>query len=738
MLRDRTGFTERSKYMIQKLKHINVMRGVNLWIATLFLAVQFPLFLMMPSTAYANEEIEGESAPVVQEIQNVPEQVEEKKPETPPAVQEKKPETPQQDKQQDKPTQFQPQNPVPLNGPPAGEAGDKIPEKVKKEDTLKWGSQGKENADPKCERGQTSYWHWILTPGGNNDLVSAKLHVEYKDGKKTTTDGVFRGGGSGAMHFDVERSRPTAVKSAYVDFIYMSGQGGGNFILTISDSECRGEVEEKPGHITIVKQVVRGDNEQAFRFKGGTEKYPEKYRFTLDDNEDETYSDSKTFNRLNPGKYTFTEQGIENWRVADIVCNTERKISEDGRTVTFMLAANEHVTCTFKNRQAGGGGGDERGSITVVKRTDHRESPKFTFSTDLMRRDFKLRGGDQKVFENVRDGRYYVSEKDNVEGWSLDKIRCSGADDSKIRVNDNRVDIRLRSAENITCTFYNEKDKEYGSISGVKFEDVNNNSAYDSGLDNRVEGWKITLEKVRKNKPNIPMGYTTTATDGTFSFDDLKRGTYLVCEADRKGWTQTLPVTNDGCYEVKINKKNLHFNAALFGNFQLGGVGGVKFNDLNNSRSYDTGEPKLANWTITLKDYEGHVIDTQKTAADGTYAFSGLAAGTYYVCETQQDGWVRTLPMDSDCKKFTINESGQFVEVLFGNRERAPGQVLGDTTVTPVAVTTTVTPTGGAGAGEVLSLADTGSNIWASVFTGMAILGLAGAAGLISRKQYDS
>lgn len=112
-------------------------------------------------------------------------------------------------------------------------------------ETINWGGNGNENADPECVEGETPYWHWILTPGGNNELLSATLTVVYGSGETTVTNGVFRGNnnGNGAMHFDVTRDGADVVSSAEVTFTYREGKGRGNnnenFVLTISDSGCR-------------------------------------------------------------------------------------------------------------------------------------------------------------------------------------------------------------------------------------------------------------------------------------------------------------------------------------------------------------------------------------------------------------------------------------------------------------------------------------------------------------------
>jgi len=104
--------------------------------------------------------------------------------------------------------------------------------------TLPWGGQGGEWANPGCQDGQTAYWHWILTPGGDTEFVWGTLTVDYNDGSQTVTSGQFPGGDHGAMHFYVTNAYNTVVVSASVEFEYEGD--GDNFVLTISGSECQG------------------------------------------------------------------------------------------------------------------------------------------------------------------------------------------------------------------------------------------------------------------------------------------------------------------------------------------------------------------------------------------------------------------------------------------------------------------------------------------------------------------
>jgi hypothetical protein len=80
---------------------------------------------------------------------------------------------------------------------------------------------------------------------------------------------------------------------------------------------------------------------------------------------------------------------------------------------------------------------------------------------------------------------------------------------------------------------------------------------------------------------------------------------------------------------------------------------GKKFQDMTgNGMSAD--DKALAGWTIKLyADANGNgkvdsgeaLVDSKVTAADGSYAFTGLAAGKYVVAEATKSGWIQTGPV---------------------------------------------------------------------------------------------
>ena len=78
-------------------------------------------------------------------------------------------------------------------------------------------------------------------------------------------------------------------------------------------------------------------------------------------------------------------------------------------------------------------------------------------------------------------------------------------------------------------------------------------------------------------------------------------------------------------------------------------ISGQVFNDLNANGLKDTSESGQSGWTIYLDADGNGQLDTGETstttAADGSYSFNGLAAGTYNVAEVQQLGWQQTSPV---------------------------------------------------------------------------------------------
>ncbi len=183
------------------------------------------------------------------------------------------------------------------------------------------------------------------------------------------------------------------------------------------------------------------------------------------------------------------------------------------------------------------------------------------------------------------------------------------------------------------------KTWEYGSISGMKFNDLNGDGIKDAG-EPGLAGWTINATGPVTNS-------ATTEADGSYTIPNLPAGNYTITETQQPKWTQTHPI--GGTHSATINDSNRNIINQDFGNFQNFSISGAKFNDLDGDGKWDTQtEAGLPNWTIFLDtNNDGQLNGTEistTTGANGAYSFTDLGPGTYHVKEVQKAGWIQTAP----------------------------------------------------------------------------------------------
>ena len=93
---------------------------------------------------------------------------------------------------------------------------------------------------------------------------------------------------------------------------------------------------------------------------------------------------------------------------------------------------------------------------------------------------------------------------------------------------------------------------------------------------------------------------------------------------------------------------------------------GTVYDDLNGNGTIDPGDPGLQGWTVELFQ-NGNLLATTTSAADGSYSFADLLAGTYTIEEISPAGWYQTEPQSPFVYTVTATSGSSQSGLDFGN-----------------------------------------------------------------------
>lgn len=144
---------------------------------------------------------------------------------------------------------------------------------------------------------------------------------------------------------------------------------------------------------------------------------------------------------------------------------------------------------------------------------------------------------------------------------------------------------------------------------------------------------------------------TTTSSTGTFSFGNLAAGTYYLREEVPSGYKQTAPSTSPTTITLTAGQASTGDNftdtaatttnnasiagtvyKAASGTSTVGFSGVTVYLDLSDSGAFKSGDPSTT------------------TSSSGSFSFTGLAAGTYYLREEVPTGYTQTSPSTTPTK----------------------------------------------------------------------------------------
>jgi len=258
-------------------------------------------------------------------------------------------------------------------------------------------------------------------------------------------------------------------------------------------------------------------------------------------------------------------------------------------------------------------------------------------------------------------GTYTITETQPV-GWA-DGLASAGSAGGTTSSNQiSGISLGLTSIE----TDYNFAERGDASISGAVWHDVNNDGIKSVTETNGIVGIIITLTGLDDFGAAVS-STTTTAVDGSYSYSNLRPGTYSLSEGSVTNYLPGLAQVGSGATVSGIadnlaasptfgnlisgiNLQNADSASDYnFGELLITALSGVVYNDNNADGNQDAGEPGIAGVTVTLSgndDLGQPVSQATTTAADGRYSFVNLrpsdGAG-YTLTETQPTAYTDSV-----------------------------------------------------------------------------------------------
>ncbi|MDB5186396.1 MAG: hypothetical protein JWL85_919, partial [Candidatus Saccharibacteria bacterium] len=175
------------------------------------------------------------------------------------------------------------------------------------------------------------------------------------------------------------------------------------------------------GSITIVKDAQPNAIDD-FKFEIDRNNSSWDEDFTLDDDTNNAYSNTKTYNKLPTATYVITEKmtpaQANTWKLSDIACEGAQ-VTKTAAAVTINLSADQNVTCTFVNQK--------RGKITVNKETVGANTGIFSVTASgigaIDGTAARLINAGGSVTYVVDQGTYTIAEQDK-DGWLENATGC--------------------------------------------------------------------------------------------------------------------------------------------------------------------------------------------------------------------------------------------------------------------------------------------------------------------------
>ncbi len=303
------------------------------------------------------------------------------------------------------------------------------------------------------------------------------------------------------------------------------------------------------------------------------------------------------------------------------------------------------------------------------------------------------------LFADLPAGTFRVSESQPAP--YLDGLDTAGSAGGNTSANDIIDLIPVGVSTDVTNNNFGERLPARPFIRGTVYLDQNNDGTRNPG-DIGLAGVVVVL----RDSQNNPITTTTTDIDGNYVFTGLNvEQSYIVVETQPTLYANGLE--NPG---NSISVPNLLPTGSSNNNFgEIGAaVSGTVYYDRDVSGTQNTGDVPIAGVLVTLTGTDGlgnAVSRTTNTNGAGFYQFTGLAAGSYIVTESQPAGYNQGTNQPGALGGTVSGDAINAIPLPAGGN--APNNLFGEigTTVSGRVfndINRDGTPTAGAGIGGVI------------------------------------
>ncbi len=228
-----------------------------------------------------------------------------------------------------------------------------------------------------------------------------------------------------------------------------------------------------------------------------------------------------------------------------------------------------------------------------------------------------------------------------VATFDIDGIGTAGSATVALAIGEDRTDVDFG--------YYIPAAPLPGSIGNRVWLDGDGDGVQDIG-EPGLAGAEVTL----RNGLGAAVGTVTTDSTGAYEFTALEADTYTVTVVPPANHFATFDldgIVSENTCEIVLtpgdDRTDVDFGYIYVAPDPMSArVGDRVWADVNGNGLAELSEPGLTNVVVELVGSSGTVLAVTTTAANGTYEFAGLGAGTYAVRVTQPLGYVPTADAD--------------------------------------------------------------------------------------------